>query len=86
MYAKASGKYINKVQIFNVTEPVYVRNSYIEDMPNQNPLNITFTYNNEERSLTLKDFLIPVDSALKFLKPVELLKVFWWKQIINLLW
>ena len=36
MYAKASGKYINKAQIFGIaTTPVSVRNSFVSDQPNQ---------------------------------------------------
>ena len=77
-YAKASGKFINKAQIFNMdTVPLRVRNSYISDMSGQNEVNIPFIYNEEEQSLTLHNFFIPVDSALSYMQPIDLFEVFW---------
>ena len=77
-YAKASGKFINKAQIFNIKqEPISVRNSYISDMGSQNEVDIAFVWNIEESSLTLRDFYIPVDSGLSYMQPVTLFEVIW---------
>ena len=59
------------------TEPLRVRNSYISNMPGQNEVNIEFIYNEEEQSLTLHNFFIPVDSALSYMQPVTLFEIFW---------
>ena len=77
-YPKASGKFINKAQIFNVAAaPDHVRNSYVSDMDGQIETNIDFIYNAEESSLTLHNFFIPVDSALVYMEPVVLWEIFW---------
>ena len=61
-YNLASGKFINKAQIFNVvTSPVKVVNRYWSNMANQYEVAIPMFYNAEEQSLTLTEFLIPVD-------------------------
>ena len=76
-YPKASGKFINKAQIFNVAAaPDHVRNSYVSDMDGQIETNIDFIYNDEEQSLTLHNFFIPVDSAV-YMEPVVLWEIFW---------
>ena len=77
-FPQASGKFINKAQIFNVTAPpVSVKNSYINSMINQIPVDIEWMYNPEESSLVLHDFLIPVDSGLFYGEPVVLFEVIW---------
>jgi alpha-glucosidase (family GH31 glycosyl hydrolase) len=77
-YPKASGKFINKAQIFNViAAPDRVRNSYVSDTDGQIETNIEFIYNDKEQSLTLHNFFIPVDSALVYMKPVVLWEIFW---------
>lgn len=70
MYAKASGKFLNKVQIFNAASPDHVVNRYQSDMDTQNVIWMDWIYNDSEKSVTILDFLIPVDSALEDRKSV----------------
>lgn len=75
-YPKASGNFINQVQIYNVdAEPQMVTNSWASNMQNQSRVDIEWIWNPEERSLTLKNFLIPVDSGLRYGMPVDLITV-----------
>lgn len=77
-YPKASGIFINKAQIFNITaEPIKVKNTYMNNLLNQNPVDIDFMWNSEEASLTIHDFLIPVDAGLTYNNPVTLFEVIW---------
>ena len=65
VYPKASGKYINKVQVFNQGIcPIRVRNAYISDLPGQAETTIEHICNHEEKSVTLHNFWIPLDSGL----------------------
>ena len=74
-YPKASGKYINKVQIFNQGIcPIRVRNAYISNMPGQADTHIEHICNAEERSVTLHNFWIPLDSGLQYDTPVTLIE------------
>lgn len=77
-YNLASGKFINKAQIFNVVEkPVAVINRYWSDMQNQSTVYMTMFHNAEEQSLTLTEFLIPVDQILVYGQPVTLFEIIW---------
>ena len=72
-FAKASGKYINKAMIFNVSVcPVKVVNSYISNMPGQSEVIIPHICNPEESSVTVHNFYIPLDSGLQYDTPVTL--------------
>lgn len=76
MYAKASGKFLNKMQIFNfLTIPDHVVNRYQSDMDTQNTIWIDWIYNEEEKALTILNFLIPVDSALEYGVAVPLIQI-----------
>lgn len=75
MYAKASGKFLNKVQIFNAASPDHVVNRYQSDMDTQNVIWMDWIYNDSEKSVTILDFLIPVDSALEYGVAVPLIQV-----------
>jgi len=77
MYAKASGKFLNKVQVFNfLTMPDHVVNRYQSDMDTQNTIWIDWIYNEEEQALTILNFLIPVDSALEYGVSVPLIQIY----------
>ena len=77
MYAKASGKFLNKVQLFNMDAPPdHVVNRYQTDMTTQSLLWMDWVYNDSEKSLTILDFLIPVDSALEYGVAVPLIQVY----------
>lgn len=72
-YAKASGKFINKAQIFHVRIcPIAVRNTYVSNMQGQSVTNIDHICNLEEGSVTLHNFYIPLDSGLVYNTPVTL--------------
>jgi hypothetical protein len=67
MYAKSTGKYINKATVFNVrTPPTKVLNAWASNMPGQTASYIPFIYNEEESTVTIHDFYIPVDTGLEF--------------------
>lgn len=72
-YTKASGKYINRAQIMNVSFcPVRVRNTYISEMPGQPETVINHICNTEENTVTLDNFFIPLDSGLVYDTPMTL--------------
>ena len=77
MYAKASGKFLNKVQLFNMDAPPdHIVNRYQTDMTTQSTRWMDWVYNDSEKSLTILDFLIPVDSALEYGVAVPLIQVY----------
>jgi len=77
-YPKASGKFINRAQIFNVKqEPNKVVNQWATNSNQQVEADAKYIFNQEESSLTLHDFYIPVDSGLTFNSTVTLFTIHW---------
>lgn len=77
-YPRASGKFINKAQIFNqALPPVKAVNTFISNLNNQDEVEIQFIYNAEEQTITLHDFLIPVDSFLAYYDVTDIITLFW---------
>ena len=77
-YPRASGKFINKAQIFaQAMPPVKVVNSFTSNLLNQDEVEIQFIYNEEEQTITLHDFLIPVDLFLTYGNTVDIITIYW---------
>lgn len=75
-FSRASGKFINKAQIFNISAPpLKVRNAWVSDMSGQIESYIDFIFSEEESSLTLHNFFIPVDSGLVYQTPTALFEL-----------
>lgn len=73
-YAKASGKYINRATIYKMSScPLYARNLWAQQRTVGNPeVTIPSICNEEEQSVTLYDFFIPIDQGLAYDTPTAL--------------
>ena len=55
--------------------PNQVKNSWQANDANQNEVNIDFIYNEEQKTLTIHHFLIPVDAGLVYNEPTPLFEL-----------